>query len=258
MATLVFAEIETTSKGINNMKKKATFVLVHGAWHGGWCWKKVTPLLTSARHTVYTPTLSGLGEHKHLANESINLDTHIQDIVSLLEFEDLNDIILVGHSYAGFVITGVANKVPGRIAKIVYLDAMFPEDGKALIDYLAPEMVRKYNENVKMYKDGWLLPFNETLTLQDFGITDPIDVAWMTPRMTAQPYKTFTQKIQISTTSQQFINERGIYISTSDKPHYISASKRASESGLKLLAIPGAGHGSMVTQPKKLAELLLN
>ena len=104
--------------------KRATFVLVHGAWYGGWCWKKVTSRLTSAGHTVYTPTLTGLGERRHLVNEGIDLDTHIQDIVSMIEFEDLNDIILVGHSYAGFVISGVADKIPGRIRKIVYLDAM--------------------------------------------------------------------------------------------------------------------------------------
>ena len=233
-------------------------MLVRGAWYGGWCWKKVTPCLTSAGHTVYTPTLTGLGERRHLANEGIDLDTHIQDIVSMIEFEDLNDIILVGHSYAGFVITGVADKIPWRIRKLVYLDAMLPEDGKAVIDYLVPAMVRKFSDYIKASKNGLLLPFGVAATLQEHGITDPIDVAWMTPRMADLPYRTFTQQIRISTTLSQFINERGAYISTSDRPHFIVASKRAAGRGLKLFVIPGAGHGSMVTQPEKLAEILLD
>src|SRR3954463_3590774 len=95
--------------------KGATFVLVHGAWHGGWCWKKLTPLLCAAGHTIYTPPLTGVGERAHLLTPDIGLDTHITDIVNVLEYEDLREIVLVGHSYGGMVIAGVAERVPHRL-----------------------------------------------------------------------------------------------------------------------------------------------
>src|SRR4051812_39309312 len=115
---------------------KITFVLVHGAWHGGWCWKKVLPFLTSAGYEVFTPTLTGLGERSHLLSPQINLDTHIKDIIAVLEYEDLKDVILLGHSYAGMVITGVAVQSGMRLAHLVYLDAVIPENGKSFKDYL--------------------------------------------------------------------------------------------------------------------------
>src|SRR5918997_4262365 len=101
----------------------ATYVLVHGGWHGGWCWKKVTPLLQAAEHEVYTPTLTGLGERSHLLSDAVDQETHITDVVNVLEYEDLQEVILVGHSYAGMVITGVADRLPERIGHLVYFDA---------------------------------------------------------------------------------------------------------------------------------------
>src|SRR5438128_128006 len=102
----------------------ATFVLVHGAWHGGWCWKRVTPLLRAAGHEVYATTLTGLGERVHLASPNVGLALHVQDVVGVLEYEDLRDVILVGHSYGGIVISGVADRVPERLRHLVYLDAL--------------------------------------------------------------------------------------------------------------------------------------
>jgi pimeloyl-ACP methyl ester carboxylesterase len=112
-----------------------TFVLVHGAWHGGWCWKKVTPLLRAAGHEVFAPTLTGLGERSHLLTRDVGLDTHITDIEQVLEYEDLRNVVLVGHSYAGMVITGVGDRAADRIGQLVYVDAFLPEHGKALTDY---------------------------------------------------------------------------------------------------------------------------
>ena len=117
--------------------KTVTFLLVHGAWHGGWCWKKLTPLLQVAGHQVFTPTLTGLGERSHLLSPAVDLTTHIQDITAVLEYEDLQDVVLVGHSYGGMVIAGVAEQAGARLAQLVYLDAFLPEDGKALKDYAA-------------------------------------------------------------------------------------------------------------------------
>ena len=113
-----------------------TFVLVHGAWHGGWCYKRVARLLRQAGHEVYTPTLTGPGERAHLINRAIDLNTHIQDIVAVIRCEELSDVVLCGHSYGGMVITGVAEQIAAKIRSLVYLDAFVPENGKSLMDYL--------------------------------------------------------------------------------------------------------------------------
>ncbi len=112
---------------------RPAIVFVHGAWAGGWHFSKVEPLLDEAGFKVYRPTMTGLGERVHLAREDVGLSTHIQDIVNVLEFEDLHDVVLVGHSYGGMVITGVANRVPDRIRQLVYLDAIVPEDGESVM-----------------------------------------------------------------------------------------------------------------------------
>ena len=231
----------------------ATFVLIHGAWHGGWCWKKVRPLLQSAGHIVHTPTLTGLGERAHLNLPEVDLDTHIEDVIQMLEYEDLRDVILVGHSYAGMVITGVAAKAPERLAQVVYLDAFLPEDGKCLNDYSIG--AGGYAENVRQNGDGWRLPFAGTLTLQMLGITDPDDVAWMGPRMVDQPYRTFTQVVRVPPESGKKV--RRVYLLSSDRKHYLEAAKRAQAQGFHVLKVPGAGHDVMVTQPRELVDALI-
>ena len=134
-----------------------TFVLVHGSCHGGWCWKKVTPLLREYGHDVYFPTLTGLGERSHLVSKNIDLDTHILDITQVLEYEDLNEVILVGHSYGGLVIGGVAEQMPKRIRRLVYLDGYLPEDYKSAFD-LIPGLKEVY-EKKSMKEQGkeWLV-----------------------------------------------------------------------------------------------------
>ena len=116
----------------------ATYVLVHGGGHGGWCYQRVARLLRSAGHEVYTPTLTGLGERSHLLSPDIDLDLHIRDVVAVLHYEDLDDVILVGHSYGGMVITGVADRAADRIGRVVYLDAANPENGQSLVDVAGP------------------------------------------------------------------------------------------------------------------------
>ena len=114
----------------------ATFLICHGAWSAGWAWKKVRPLLRAAGHEVFTPTYTGLGERAHLVSRTVTLDTHIADVLGVIECEDLSDIVLVGHSYGGMVATGVADRARERIAKLVYLDAFVPENGQSLFDLL--------------------------------------------------------------------------------------------------------------------------
>ncbi len=117
-----------------------TFVLVHGSWHGGWCWRRVADRLESKGHKVYTPTLTGVGERAHLMSAMITLDTHIIDVANVIKWENLDNVVLVGHSYAGFVISGVAEKAQSAIRSIVYLDAFLPENGDRVVDYSPPDM----------------------------------------------------------------------------------------------------------------------
>ena len=134
VAATAFAAAAGAPPAAAQQRRKSTFVLVHGAWHGGWCWQRVTPLLRAAGHEVYAPTLTGLGERDHLASRGTSLATHIVDIADTLQMEDLKDVVLVGHSYGGMVITGVADRSRARIRSLVYLDAFVPENGKSLLD----------------------------------------------------------------------------------------------------------------------------
>ena len=125
--------------GIAQRAKSRVFVLVHPAWHGAWCWKKVAPLLRKSGHDVYAPTLTGLGERRHLARADVGLDIHVSDIVNVLHYEDLRDVILVGHSSGGAVITGVTDRAPQQIAHVIYVDAFVPDHNQSVFDLVAPE-----------------------------------------------------------------------------------------------------------------------
>jgi pimeloyl-ACP methyl ester carboxylesterase len=138
----------------------ATFVLVHGATAGGWVWQQITKRLKEHGHDVYTPTLTGLGERVHLLTRTVGLATHVTDVVNVLRYEELQDVILVGHSYAGMVITGVANQAPERVRELVYLDALVPEAGDCCLDLMGPAARQTMEERARTEGDGWLIPVN--------------------------------------------------------------------------------------------------
>jgi len=219
----------------------ATFVLVHGAWFSGWCWRRVTPLLRGAGHRVFTPTLTGLGERAHLFAREIDLDTHVTDIVSMLELEDLTNVVLVGHSYSGMVITAAAQKAAHRLRELVYLDAFLPDHGKSLNDFL-PEP--------HLGVDGRVAPLDVRTT---FDITRAQDLNWILPRLRDQPAKTFSQPVVIS----EPLSLRQTYIQTSPLPPFVSAAECARRRGLRSLELMSAHHCPMVTQPEELVSLLL-
>jgi pimeloyl-ACP methyl ester carboxylesterase len=166
------------------------FVLVHGAWHGGWAWRHVAPRLRALGHQATAPTMTGLGDRRHLAQGQIDLETHIEDIVAHIEMEHLHGVTLVGWSYGGMVATGVLARMPERIERMIYLDAFVPDDGKALIDYVAPEMRAAMEEQARR---GEPLP---PIPLPVFGVTDPAVTAFVEPRLTLQPWRTFTQPVK--------------------------------------------------------------
>lgn len=171
----------------------ATFVLVHGAFTGGWHWARVRPLLMQAGHTVLTPTLTGAGERSHLLDRKIRLATHVKDVTSIFFYEDLRDVILVGHSYGGVVITAAAEEVAERVRQLIYLDATVPANGQAATGAFAggtADVLAQLSQGTE-----WLLP---PLPLLSVGVAAPADVAWMTPRRGSHPMATLHEPVALS------------------------------------------------------------
>ncbi|MGP4014577.1 alpha/beta fold hydrolase [Saccharopolyspora sp. 5N708] len=229
----------------------STFVLLHGAWHGGWAWQRVVPALRAAGHEVHAPTLTGLSDRAHLLNPSVGLGTHVQDVVALIEAYDAHDVVLVGHSYAGQVVTGVADRIPQRLAKRVYLDAFIGDDGDAAIDLLPEKVAGHYRESVSGPGFGWLVPVR---SLQVLGVTDQSDVDWLTARLTPHPWLTYTEPLRLTGAGE---GVAAAFIECTDwmrvfQPH----AERAAARGWPVHHI-ATGHEAMVTAPEELAELLL-
>lgn len=170
----------------------AVFVVAHGAWSAGWAWKKMRPLLREAGHEILTPTYTGLGERVHLATPSVDLSTHITDIVNALSFEDLHDVVLIGHSYGGMVATGVADRARDRVAQLVYLDAFAPKDGESVMDLQPAATVQRFRDAAAA-NDGWRIP-PSTMPPD----TPEADAAWAAPRRMPQPLKCFEEKLHLS------------------------------------------------------------
>ena len=179
----------------------ATFVLVHGGGHGGWCYQRLARLLRAEGHEVHCPTLTGLGERSHLLNPSINLDTHIEDVVQLLFHEDLHDVYLAGHSYGGMVITGVADRALGRVGHLVFLDAAQPQNGEALSD-IAYTMMNAAYQGMRVVDGMEMVLFLDPEMDNLFGVTDPADVAWMHPRLKPHPWACFSQQLRLEREDQ--------------------------------------------------------
>jgi pimeloyl-ACP methyl ester carboxylesterase len=227
-----------------------TFVLVHGAWHGGWCWRFVRPPLERSGHQVYAPSLTGLGERKHLARQEIDLDTHIADIVSLLEMEDLRDVVLVGHSYGGMVVTGVADGAAARIARLVYLDAFVPEDGKCTLDYVVPERAARLREEGE--RTGSVTP--PPLSL--WGVTKQEQLDFIKPREVRHPYRTMSQKIRLSGNAKN-IPKTFVYCSSPATGSFDQfAAKYRNDASWKFFELK-TGHDAMILMPDRVAEILL-
>jgi pimeloyl-ACP methyl ester carboxylesterase len=227
-----------------------TFVLVHGAWHGGWCWRRVADRLERRGHRVFTPTLTGLGERSHLLNPAIDLDTHITDIVNLVRFEDLRDIVLVGHSYAGFVVSGVAER-DVAIASFVFLDAFVPEDGDSMAT-IGTEVTRNAIEGAAKRGDTTLTP-----RPAEFFHVNPADRAWVDRLCGPHPIGTFLQPVQVKGARER--SARKTYIRAAAYPNPVfdaHAEKLRARSGWRVENFP-CGHDVMVDMPDRLVEILL-
>lgn len=228
----------------------SSFVLIHGAWHGGWCWGRVRSALEREGHQVFAPTLTGLSDRAHLLSPAVGLSTHIEDVVRLIEAEDLRDVILVGHSYAGLIVSGVASALPQRIGRRVYLDAFLPRDGEAGIDLLPETVAHHYRESVAGPGFGWLIP---PRSLEVLGVTAQEDLDWLTPRLTPHPWLTYTEPVSLTGAEADvpgtFIE--GVSWMRVFQPY----AERARQLGWDVHEIP-TGHEVMVTAPQELATLL--
>lgn len=227
-----------------------TYVLVPGGWSGGWQWRSAARLLQAEGHEVFAVTLTGLGERWHLASPDINLTTHVEDVANLLRFEQLDQVILAGHSYGGMVITGVAEQVPERLAHLVYVDAFVPEDGQTLFDILGPEIRAQFESAARKHGEGWRIPY------------DPPDGP-DTHRRTPLPMGVLDEPIKVGDPRAAKLPRT--YIACTDtltdlgdlgQPLVDAAAQARTDSRWRYRELP-TGHTPMETMPRELAGLLL-
>jgi pimeloyl-ACP methyl ester carboxylesterase len=228
-----------------------TFVLVHGAWHGGWCWSRVGRALKLAGSDVYTPTLTGLGERVHLASREVDLETHISDVLGVLQAEDLTDIVLVGHSYGGIVITAVADRAAQRIAHLVYLDAFAPRDGQCLYDCAPAEIETHFEEQARLGGEGWRVPV-AAVSAPFLGLKHPEDVRWVMPKLTPHPIRTFREAVRLGSRLPPL--PRTYIKCIGDKP--LGQPKTPQADGIDDYHELRTGHDAMVTAPQDVVDLL--
>lgn len=252
-AAAAIIQSSTSSQGAEAQNLRKTYVLVHGAGHGGWCWRHVRNALSDQGHRVFTPTLTGLGERVHLRNSSVSLGMHITDIVNVIEYEELTQVILVGHSYACRVITGVADQLRDKLHHVVYLDGTMPSDNEATIGNATAA-----NAMRAQAIDGYLMKrWPPTM----FGITesDVENTAWLNRRITEQPLETFLEPIQLENggaiglpktfircTNPRMRNDdtmEKLIAATPDEWRYIE------------LNVP---HDAMIAAPEALTQILLD
>jgi pimeloyl-ACP methyl ester carboxylesterase len=227
----------------------ATFVLVHGAWHGAWCWHRVARLLTARQHEVFTPTLTGVAERSHLARADVDLDTQILDVVNVMKWQELTDIVLVGHSYGGMVISGVAEKMEKAIASFVMLDAFLPENGQSLIDvHVAP------------VRDGILAAERGGATVIPprpaamFNVNEK-DRAWVDAQCTPHPVKCFTQKVTLTGARERIAKKAYIRASGYPSPPFDHGLATARSRGWSVYEV-ACGHDVMIDMPLSLTDIL--
>ena len=227
------------------------FVLVHGAWHGGWCWRHVAARLRARGHQVYTPTLTGLGERAHLLDSNTGLSTCIADIAAVIDAEELQHVVLVGHSFAGPVITGVADRMPERLKQLVYLDALVVQHGQSALSLFSAEVQQERSRTMDQQGLRMAIPSPEK-----FGVIDPAQQAWLMRRLTPHPLKAYTEPLMLQHPVGNGLPKT--YIAVTDPWYPPLAALRdwvraQPDWQWRELA---AGHDAMVTSPEALADLL--
>jgi len=230
----------------------ATFVLVHGAWHGSWCWARVRRALLDQGHLVFTPTLSGVAERSHAISPDIDLQRHIDDVANLIRWEELDSVILCGHSYGGCVVSGVADSMPERIAALVYLDAFLLEDGESLHDFLPAEQRELQVSLANEFGDGWRVP---PIPAEVFNV-NARDRDWVDRQCTPQPLATFQQRIRLNGGLSQISRIHFIFASDWEGTPFTLSYDRAKARGWTTSEI-ACGHDVMLDCPEALTSELI-
>ena len=228
---------------VTAQQRGGSFVLVHGGWHGGWCWRRVADRLTAKGRYVVAPTLTGVGERSHQASDSITLSTHIDDVVNEIKWKDLDAVVLVGHSYGGMVITGVAERMRERIAAIVYLDAFVPQDGQSFA------MLR--SSGAAPYPEGFVPP----IPAATYRVNAK-DAAWVDSKMTPHPVKCFTETLRVS--GSYLTIPQKVYIRAREFPSAAldqMFEKCRADRVWRAIEMK-CGHDVMIDQPTELAAIL--
>jgi pimeloyl-ACP methyl ester carboxylesterase len=256
------AVLNATRHGARAQASRPVFVLVHGAWHGGWCWRRVADRLEAAGARVLTPTLTGCGERAHLMGPGIGLDTHIRDVVAVMEAEELTGVHLCGHSYGGMVVTGVCDHLKDRIASVLYLDAAVPTDGQSMITQapgVTPEAAAATEAGLRaLAPDGVAMQVFADVTL--FGVAaGGEDEAWLKRRLTPHPLKTWLDPIRLARGGSDGLRRAYVHCVQPVLPmasfgaHYDRLRNGSSWRASTL----ATGHDAMITAPAAVADLLL-
>lgn len=230
-----------------------TFVLVHGAWRGGWCWREVVSSLRALGHEVHAPSLAGLADRRHLASPSTNLETHILDIVHLLQWEDLSDVVLCGHSYAGMVITGVADRIPDRVRALVYLDAFAPEHGQSMLDVTLPERRAAHQSRIDHETGGWMVKPPPVA----FSAAAAKDADRVSRPCTAHPLACFEQKLELVREADPSLPK--IFVEATrfvPSPFEGVANRLRSDPTWRVLTVD-TGHDVMIEDPQACTAILV-
>ena len=236
----------------------STYVFVSGGWHGGWCWKRVADRLRARGHEVFTPTLTGLGERAHLLNPSVDLETHIADVVAVMHWEDLDDVVLAGHSYGGMVITAIADRSPERLAQVVYVDALWPVDGESVADIVGVEAAQTVTAAQSDPTSGSLIAGADQLA-QLLGVTDADDVAWLASKLTPQPAASVIQPLTLqhvgATVDTLFVSCHATTFEGTELSYARARECAATDARVRTVEID-APHNAMVTHPDLLTDVL--
>lgn len=229
----------------------ATFVLVSGAWMGGWCWQRVRPLLRAAGHEVYTPTLTGLGDRVHLGTPETGLETHIQDVLNLMHYEDLHDVILLGHSYAGLVSGSVGDRMPERIAQLLYLGAEIPHDGESMIGGWSDAGRAEVEADAQARGDGWRWPMPDDMGTMIAGMSED-DLRWFRANGVGHPLKAMTDPVRLTRSSRPAVPHTFINCTLEGWP----PPDEVQAPGWQVRELP-TGHWPMISHPRETADLLM-
>jgi len=231
----------------------SVYVLVHGAWGGSWCWKSIRAALQARGHHVFTPTLSGVGERSHLLSRQVNLDTHIADVVNLIRWEDISNVVLCGHSYGGCVVTGAADQIADRISALVYVDAFVPESGQSLHDTLPAEQRDSQVKGALETGDGWRVP---PIPAEVFNV-NARDRAWVNPQRTPQSLATFQQPLHLTGGIERIRSATYILATGWDHSPFPQFYEKAKAKNWKTFTL-ACGHDVMLDNPDELLQILLS